>query len=101
MRTDEVFRALSSAVRRTILVHLRNGELSAGEIASRFRLAAPTISRHLGVLKTASLVSERRDGNRIFYRAHPDRVANTLTGFVGKVLPAGGGRRGSSRGEES
>ena len=83
-----MFRALSSAVRRTILVHLRNGELTSGDIASRFRLAAPTVSRHLGVLKTASLVSERREGNRILYRAHPDRIADTLTVYVGSVRPS-------------
>jgi DNA-binding transcriptional ArsR family regulator len=95
---DAVFRALASSVRRRILVVLREGELPAGDIAARFDLAAPTVSRHLGVLKAAALVAERRDGNRIFYRAEPHRVATTLEHFVGSVTPprrssAGPGRR--------
>ncbi|CAM5625241.1 hypothetical protein SCALM49S_00949 [Streptomyces californicus] len=56
------------SLRRQILEDLRGGELAAGEIASRFPISAPSISRHLGVLKGAGLVTERRDANRILYR---------------------------------
>ncbi len=84
---ENVFKALASPVRREILFHLRQGELSAGDIASRFDIAAPTISRHLGVLKSAELVSERRDSNRILYSAAQDAIAATLTGFLGAVCP--------------
>ena len=88
MSTEEnVFKALASPVRREILFHLRQGELSAGDIASRFDIAAPTISRHLGVLKSAELVSERRDGNRILYSAAQEAIAATLTDFLGAVCP--------------
>lgn len=90
---EGVFRALASRVRREILFHLRDGELAAGEIASRFEIAAPTVSRHLGVLKNAGLVGERREGNRILYRAAQDRIAGTLLGFVGAVSKRGGRRR--------
>ena len=83
--SESVFKALASRVRREILFHLRNGELAAGEIASRFDVAAPTISRHLGVLKNARLVAERRDGNRILYTAAQDRIATTLSDFVTAV----------------
>ena len=84
---ESVFKALASPVRREILFHLRQGELSAGEIAANFDIAAPTISRHLGVLKGAGLVSERRDGNRILYAAAQDEIAATLTDFLGAVCP--------------
>ena len=84
---ESVFKALASQVRREILFHLRQGELSAGDIASRFDIAAPTISRHLGVLKSAELVSERRSSNRIFYSAAQDAIAATLTDFLGAVCP--------------
>ena len=88
MSNDEsVFKALASPVRREILFHLRGGELAAGEIASRFSVAAPTISRHLAVLKGAGLVSERRDQNRILYSAEQDEIAATLTDFLGAVCP--------------
>jgi DNA-binding transcriptional ArsR family regulator len=88
MSTEEnVFKALASPVRREILFHLRQGELSAGAIAARFDIAAPTISRHLGVLKGAELVAERREGNRILYAAAQDQIAATLTDFLGAVCP--------------
>ncbi len=88
MSTEEnVFKALASPVRREILFHLRRGELSAGDIAAKFDIAAPTISRHLGVLKGADLVAERRDGNRILYAAAQDQIAATLTDFLGAVCP--------------
>ena len=84
---ESVFKALASPVRREILFHLRSGELAAGDIADRFDIAAPTISRHLGVLKGAGLVAERRDGNRILYSASQETIAATLTDFLGSVCP--------------
>ena len=84
---ESVFKALASPVRREILFHLRQGELSAGDIAGKFDIAAPTISRHLGVLKGAGLVSERRESNRILYSADQDEIAATLTDFLGAVCP--------------
>lgn len=96
---ENVFKALASQVRREILFHLRQGELSAGEIAGNFDIAAPTISRHLGVLKSADLVRERRDGNRILYAAAQEEIAATLTDFLGAVCPTQKvqRRRGSGR----
>ena len=44
-------------------------ELPAGEIAAQFDVSWPAISQHLGVLKQAGFVSERRDGNSRRYRA--------------------------------
>lgn len=84
---ENVFKALASPVRREILFHLRRGEMSAGDIAGKFDIAAPTISRHLGVLKGAELVAERREGNRILYAAAQDQIAATLTDFLGTVCP--------------
>jgi DNA-binding transcriptional ArsR family regulator len=52
-----------------------NAELSAGEIADRFReVSRPAISQHLKVLREAELLSERRDGTRRLYRARRDRI---------------------------
>ena len=79
---EHVFKALASPVRREILFHLRQGELAAGDIAARFDIAAPTVSRHLGVLKGAGLVSERRESNRIWYSAAQDTIAATCHALV-------------------
>ncbi|MER6211008.1 metalloregulator ArsR/SmtB family transcription factor [Streptomyces sp. NPDC001642] len=82
-----VFRALADPTRRQILEDLRGGELAAGEIASRFAISAPSISRHLGVLKGAGLVTERRDGNRILYTLADDRLATAVGRFLSAVCP--------------
>jgi DNA-binding transcriptional ArsR family regulator len=88
MRDDTVFRALADPTRRQILQDLRDGELSAGEIASRFAISGPSVSRHLAVLKAAGLVRDRRDGNRILYALEQERLALIVGGFVSAVCPA-------------
>lgn len=82
-----VFRALADSTRRQILEDLRPGELTAGEIAARFPISAPSISRHLGVLKAAGLVRERRDANRIFYSLVEERLALCVGRFLSVVCP--------------
>jgi DNA-binding transcriptional ArsR family regulator len=88
MATDTgVFRALADPTRRQILQDLREGELAAGDIAGRFSISAPSISRHLTVLKSAGLVEERRDGNRILYSLVGDRLATSVGDFLSSVCP--------------
>jgi DNA-binding transcriptional ArsR family regulator len=82
-----VFRALADPTRRQILQDLRAGELSAGEIAAHFPISGPSISRHLGVLKSAGLVQERRDANRIYYSLVEERLALCVGGFLSAVCP--------------
>src|SRR5215813_10622134 len=82
-----VFRALADPTRRQILEDLRAGERTAGEIAERFPISGPSISRHLGVLKAAGLVRERRDANKIYYALVEDRLALCLGRFVSAVCP--------------
>ena len=50
----------------------RGVRLSAGEIAGHFAVTRPAVSQHLGVLKEAGLVDERRSGTRRLYRARPE-----------------------------
>jgi DNA-binding transcriptional ArsR family regulator len=76
--------ALAEPRRREILQLIRDRELSAGDIASGFDVSRPAISQHLGVLKEAGLVSERREGTRRFYRARPEglkELKEFLEGF--------------------
>jgi DNA-binding transcriptional ArsR family regulator len=82
-----VFRALAHPTRRQILQDLRAGELAAGDIAGRFTISGPSISRHLSILKAAGLVTERRDANRILYSLVEDRLANCVGGFLSAVCP--------------
>lgn len=83
----EIFAALAHPTRRQILQDLKDGELAAGEIAARFNVSGPTISRHLGVLRQAGLVNERRDGNRILYSIVGERLALSVGDFLSTVCP--------------
>ena len=47
---DAIFEALASTARRKILAYLAEAELTAGEIASRFEMTKPSISKHLSIL---------------------------------------------------
>jgi DNA-binding transcriptional ArsR family regulator len=81
------FRALADPTRRQILEELRAGELSAGEIAGRFPISGPSVSRHLGVLKAAGLIRERREANRIIYSLAEERLALCVSRFLSAVCP--------------
>jgi DNA-binding transcriptional ArsR family regulator len=83
----EVFEAISQPKRREILRLLARGEMSAGDIASRFAVTQPAISQHLKALKQAGLVGERRDGARRLYSVRPEGLAD-LHSFLAEVLPA-------------
>lgn len=84
---SDIFEALAHPTRRQILQDLKSGELAAGVIAARFTASGPTISRHLGVLRGAGLVTERREGNRILYSLVSDRLALSVGDFLSTVCP--------------
>ena len=83
----DVFKALADPTRRQILQDLRAGELTAGEIAGRFTISGPSVSRHLAVLRGAGLIAERREANRIHYRLVTDRLALCMADFLSAVCP--------------
>ncbi|MFI5913937.1 metalloregulator ArsR/SmtB family transcription factor [Dactylosporangium sp. NPDC051541] len=64
---DDVAGAIADEVRREILLMLRDQALSAGEIAERFAISRPAVSRHLRVLREAGLVRDTADGRRRVY----------------------------------
>jgi DNA-binding transcriptional ArsR family regulator len=82
-----VFKALADPTRRQILQDLKDGELSAGEISSRFAITAQSISRHLSILRGAGLVKERREANRIYYSLVQERLALCVGDFLSTVCP--------------
>ena len=68
---EAALKAIAAPHRRQILSLVREGELSAGEIAAHFDVTRPAVSQHLTVLKEAGLVDERRNGTRRLYRVRP------------------------------
>lgn len=97
MAIDQVFEALASRPRREILAYLSAQELTAGEIAARFDMSAPAISRHLSVLENAGLVRSERRGQYVYYALVPDSLVNTLTGFAFEICPTAGPLKRESR----
>ena len=75
-------RALADPTRREILRALRAGDLSAGDIAARFAISAPSISHHLNVLKDARLVQAARGGRRIIYSLNTTVFQDVLRELV-------------------
>src|SRR5919204_3215186 len=88
---EAALKAIAAPRRRQILALVRDGELSAGQIAEHFDVTRPAISQHLNVLKEAGLVSERRNGTQRLYRARPEgltEVKHFLDEFWGARLEA-------------
>ena len=87
MSLDKVFEALSSTVRRKILAYLSATDLTAGEIATRFEISKPSVSKHLSILENAGLVCGEKRGQFIHYSLVRDNLVNTLNGYVQEVCP--------------
>ncbi len=67
MSLQNTLKALADPIRRDILNMLKQGRMSAGDITDHFSVTAPSISRHLAVLKDADLIRDTREGKFIFY----------------------------------
>ena len=85
----KIFEALASAPRRQILAYLTEAELSTSELAERFSMTAPAISRHLSVLEQADLVTSERKGQFVLYKLNTDNLVNSLTGYAFELCPVG------------
>lgn len=62
-----IFKVLSDKQRRDILVMLKDGKMSAGEIAEKLDISPAALSYHLKLLKNADLIMEYKDKNFIYY----------------------------------
>ncbi len=86
---EKVFSALSSSVRRKILAYLSGSSMTAGEIAERFDITKPSLSKHLSILEKAGLIQGEKRGLYIHYSLVQQNLINTLNGFVQEVCPVG------------
>ena len=73
-RFAAVARALGDPKRLCVLESLAGGEASVGELATRVACQVPNMSQHLSVLRSAGLVTARRDGSTVYYRLADPRV---------------------------
>lgn len=81
MGFSETFKALSDPVRRDILIMLREGKLSAGEIGKAFDMTGATISYHLAQLKKAGLITESKYKNFIYYELNTSVFEEVMLWF--------------------
>ena len=95
---EKIFEALASTPRRKILAYLSATDLTAGEIASRFSMSKPAISKHLQILENAGLVRSEKRGQFVHYSLAPENLVNTLNGFVQTVCPVSRPLRRESEG---
>ena len=82
MSFAETFKALSDPARREILMMLKNGRMSAGDIASNFDMTGATVSYHLSVLKKADLVYETKQKNFVFYELNTSVFEEIMLWFA-------------------
>lgn len=79
---SQVFRALSDPTRRRVLLLLRGGPMSAGELSDQFDVSKPTMSAHFAVLKEADLIHAEKSGKSIIYHLKLSVLEEALLGFV-------------------
>lgn len=90
MQIDHVFEALASTPRRKILAFLSETSLTAGEIAERFEMSKPALSKHLSILENAGLVRGEKRGQFVHYSVADQNLLATLHNFLTTFCPVGG-----------
>ena len=84
---SDVFKALAHPARRDVLRKLRDGPISAGDLADAYPVSKPTMSGHFKVLKDAELIVAEKHGTTIKYRLNAsvaDEALAWLMELVGK-----------------
>lgn len=84
---EKAFKALASTPRRRILNHLAGGPMTVGEIAAKFDMAMPSISKHISVLHDAGLLHRQKRGQEVIYSIAADSLANSLYSFLTPFCP--------------
>ncbi len=87
MSVDRIFEALASAPRRRILAYLSQTDLTAGDIAARFEMSQPAVSKHLGILEASGLIWREKRGQHVHYGLQQESLSSTLVHFLSEVCP--------------
>jgi DNA-binding transcriptional ArsR family regulator len=89
MNVENVFAALASTPRRRILAYLAETSLTAGEIAERFDMTKPSLSKHLKLLEHAGLIKSEKRGQFVHYSLADDNLLGTLHNCIATFCPVG------------
>ena len=88
-KSEKVFEALSSTPRRLILNYLSETSLTSGELAEKFDMSRPALTKHLKLLESAGLVDSVKKGQYVHYSVTEDNLVNTLVNFAANFCPQG------------
>lgn len=83
---NKVFNALSDETRRKMLVLLKKGSMSAGEIAQHFDISKPSITFHLKILKEAELVDSKKKGQFVIYTLRVSVFEEAMMLFMNMLM---------------
>lgn len=86
---SDTFQALSPTVRRLILAYLSKTSLTAGEIAERFEISKPALSKHLSILMNAGLIAKEKKGQFVHYHLVKENLFATMNDFLADFCPQG------------
>ncbi len=82
-RLDLVFSALADPTRRAILAMLLEDDMAVTDVAEPFKVSLAAISKHLGVLADAGLISRERRGRVIWCKLEPDALREATVWMQG------------------
>jgi ArsR family transcriptional regulator len=82
---SDVFKALAHPVRRQVLKKLRDGPMTAGDLADAFPVSKPTMSGHFTALKEAGLILAERHGTTIRYRLNAGAAEEAIALLMGLI----------------
>lgn len=90
MKIDLVFEALASTPRRKILAYLSEASLTAGEIAERFEMSKPSLTKHLKILVNAELITSEKRGQYVHYSIADKNILGKIHNMLATFCPVGG-----------
>lgn len=100
MSSNKAFKALADPTRRQILGLLRQGEMTAGDLAEQFDMTKPSMSHHFAVLKDADLLTSRREGQQIWYGLNTTVVQDLMAWAMDLIGDDRNGANKKRRGKE-
>lgn len=83
MKLGAVIKALGHPIRRDVIKRLRDGPMTAGDLAEAYSVSKPTMSTHFQALKEADLIIGKKDGVSITYRLNTTVADEALASLIG------------------
>ncbi len=90
MAIGNIIKALNHPIRRDIILRLKEGPISAGDLAASYSVSKPTMSTHFAALKEVDLIDMQRRGNTINYQLNATVMEEAMVSLIGLLSDVGG-----------